>query len=194
VLDLEPDDQAYLSGRSRQALRTNMNHARQLGVEVTSVASYREWSTATREVLRSRSADPEVIRRLRPPPAQQEMGYYVAVDEAGHPVAISDVAIFAEYAVLLWSLSAPQHPAASSSRYLLHTFMRSDLRSRGVRYLIAGTGVSDAPGLHYFQHLLGYDVRNLRIRVRKTSEGVSTTMPGSSRDAAGELALCRTRR
>ena len=165
VLDLEPDDQSYLSGRHRQALRTNMKHARKMGIEASSVGSYDEWSTATREVLRSRPGGPEMITRLRTPPATQDMGYFVAVDHSGRPVAISAAAIFTECAVLVWSLSAPDHPAASSSRYLLHTLMRSSLRRRGVRHLIAGTGVRDAPGLHYFQHLLGYEVRNLRIRV-----------------------------
>lgn len=190
VLDLEPDDQSYLSGRHRQALRTNINKARKLGVEVSPAASYREWSAATREVLRSRPAGPEMITRLRPPPDRQDMGYFVAVDDGGRPVAISVAAIFADCAVLVLSLSAPHHPAASSSRYLLHTCMRSDLRNRGVRYLIAGTGVCDAPGLHYFQHLLGYEVRNLRIRVRGTSEAVRTFPPDTCEEAAGEFALC----
>ena len=190
VLDLEPDDQAYLTGRHRQALRTNMTRARKLGVEVTSVASYDEWAIAARKVLRSRPGGLEMMARLRPPPGSQDMGYFVAVDDGGRPVAISVVAIFTECAVLVWSLSAPHHPAASSSRYLLHTFMRSDLRSRGVRHLIAGTGVRDAPGLHYFQHLLGYELRNLRVGARATANAVSAAVPVAGGGGAGEVALC----
>jgi hypothetical protein len=189
VLDLRLDDEAYLSGRHRQALRTNMRHARNMGVSVASVASYGEWATVTRAVLRSRSCGPEMTTQLRPPPATQDMAYFVAVDDRGRPTAISVVALFAEYAVLVWSLSAPDHPAASSSRYLLHTFMRSDLRGRGVRYLIAGTGVRDAPGLLYFQHLLGYEVRNLRIRVRASSEAVSRVVEDPCRLAADEVVV-----
>ena len=141
VLDLEPDDQAYLSGRSRQALRTNMKHAQKRGVEVTRVASYGEWSAATQEILGPREGAQERLAQLRPPPDTQDMGYFVAVDDTGHPVAISAVAIFSDYAMLVWSLSAPDHPAASSSRYLLQQpTVRSNLRGQGVRHLIAGTG------------------------------------------------------
>jgi hypothetical protein len=172
VLDLEPDDQAYLFGRRRQALRTNMRHARNLGVQIGSVSSYEEWSAATREVLCSRPHGQEMVTRLRPPPVGQDIGYFLAVDDSGRAVATTIVALFNDSAVLVWSFSAPDHPAASSSRYLLHTFMRSDLRMRGVRQLIGGTGVRDTPGLHYFQHLLGYEVRNLRIRVRETPEAL----------------------
>ena len=174
VLDLEAEDQAYLSGPPRQSLRRNMRRARKLGVEVCSVATYSEWSAAAEEVLRSRRGRPETMTQLRPPPSTQNMAYYVAVDDRHRPVAISVVAIFTESAVLAWSLSVPDHPAALPSRYLLHTFMRSDLRGRGVRHLIGGTGVRDRPGVHLFQHFLGYEVRNLRIRVRETSEALST--------------------
>jgi hypothetical protein len=45
VLDLGPDDESYLAGRHKQALRTNMSHARQLGVQVNRVATY-DGSTA----------------------------------------------------------------------------------------------------------------------------------------------------
>jgi hypothetical protein len=159
-----------------------MTHARQLGVEVRSVAGYSEWCTAAREVLRSRPDGAERIDRLRPPPDTQDMGYFVAVDDTGRPVAVSVVALFTGCAVLVWSVSAPHHPAASSSRYLLHTFMRSDLRRRGVRHLIAGSGMRDSPGLHYFQHLLGYEVRNLRIRVGESSQAVSTFVSDACRD------------
>ncbi len=169
VLDLEADDQAYLSGPPRQSLRRNMRRARKLGVEVCSVATYREWAVAAEEVLRSRQGRPEATTELRPPPGTQDMAYYVAFDDKHRPVAISVVAIFTESAVLVWSLTVPDHPAALPSRYLLHAFMRSDLRGRGVRHLIGGTGVRDTPGVHLFQHFLGYEVRNLRIRVRDGS-------------------------
>jgi hypothetical protein len=189
VLDLEPDDQAYLVGRRKQALRTNMRHARNLGVEIASVSSYEEWSTATREVLCLRPHGLEMTTRLRPPAASQDMGYFLAVDDSGRAVATTVVALFNQCAVLVWSFSAPDHPAASSSRYLLHTFMRSDLRTRGVRHLIGGTGVRDAPGLHYFQHLLGYEVRNLRIRVGEQPEALPAFVPNPCGGPGDDMAM-----
>jgi hypothetical protein len=168
VLDLAPDDDSYLVGRRKQALRTNMTHARQLGVQVNKVFTYDEWSPAAREILRSRAGEPELalIPRMRPPSGKQEMGYFVATDDTGRPLAFSCSAIFNGCGVLTCMLSVPDHPAASASRYLLHTAMRSDLRSRGVRHLIGGTAIGTSPGLQYFQYLLGYEVRNLDITVR----------------------------
>jgi hypothetical protein len=130
-----------------------------------SVATYDEWSLAAREVLQFRPNGMDFVSHMQSPPVTQEMGYFVATDPRGSPVAFSLVAIFNECAVLICSVSLAHHPAASSSRYLLHTFMRSDLRARGVRYLIAGSAVTESPGLQYFQYLLGYEVYNLRISV-----------------------------
>jgi hypothetical protein len=107
---------------------------------------------------------------MAPPSAGQDVGYFVANDHEGRPVAYSVVAVFNDCGVLTGMVSVPHHPAASPSRYLLHTFMRSDLRSRGVRHLVVGSAIGLSPGLQYFQYLLGYEVRNLRITVRDRSE------------------------
>jgi hypothetical protein len=165
VLDLAPDDRAYLVGRRKQALRTNLRRARQQGVHVKALATYDEWFLTASEALRYRSWGPQVIGRMTPPADGQDMGYFIATDHEGRLVAISMVAIFNDCAVLLCLLSVPHHPAASSSRYLLHTGMRSDLRARGVRHLIVGSPLKESPGLQYFQHLLGYEMRNLDITV-----------------------------
>jgi hypothetical protein len=177
VLDLAPDDDNYLAGRRKQALRTNLSHARQEGLHGKRVATYDEWSVAAHEVLRSRGGGPELelIQQMQPPSGLQDVGYYAVVDQEGRSVAYSVAAIFNDSAVLTCMLSVPQHPAASAARYLLHTLMRSDLRTRGVRYLIVGTAVAISPGLQYFQYLLGYEVRNLHITVRKPVEPVHSS-------------------
>ena len=129
---------------------------------------------------------------MRPPSGKQEMGYFVATDDTGRPLAFSCSAIFNGCGVLTCMLSVPDHPAASVSRYLLHTAMRSDLRSRGVRHLIGGTAMGSSPGLQYFQYLLGYEVRNLDITVRGPVYGSRPRqgfVPGSrsrQRDGANE--------
>jgi hypothetical protein len=166
VLDLAPDDEAYLAGRRKQALRTNLRHARQQGLQANLVETYDEWLAAAREVLRHRQDGSEVLGQMGPPPDSQPVAYYVATVPGGRPVAYGITAIFNDCAVLARMLSAPTDPASSSARYLLHTFMRSDLRDRGVRNLIVGTAIRETPGLQYFQYLLGYEVRNLQITVR----------------------------
>jgi hypothetical protein len=170
LLDLAPDDEQYLAGRRKQALRTNLSHARRLGVRVNRVETYEEWSIAAREILQYVDGGPEMIQRMRPPTDGQDMGYYLAIDREDRPVAFSIAAIFNDVAILVRAISRAGTSAASSARYLVHTFMRSDLRCRGVRHLIAGTAIRDASGLQYFQYLLGYEVRNLRITVREAVE------------------------
>jgi hypothetical protein len=165
VLDLGPDDEAYLAGRRKQALRTNLNHARRWGLQAKTIGSYDEWAALATDILRSRPDGEIWIEMVQRPPATDDMQYFVAVDDAGRPLAFNVTAVMNDCAVLIWSASASDHPSRSAARYMLHTFMRTELRCRGVQQLIAGR-TRGSPGLQYFQHLLGYEVRNLRITVR----------------------------
>src|SRR5689334_4840654 len=54
VLELPAADQAYLSGRHKQALRTNLRHARDSEVTSDRVLSYEEWSEAASVILNAR--------------------------------------------------------------------------------------------------------------------------------------------
>jgi hypothetical protein len=164
VLDLALDEPAYLAGRRKQALRTNLRRARQLSLQATAV-TYDQWFAAACEVLGHRRHGPEVIEQMGPAPEGQPVSYYVATAPGGRPLAYGVVPIFNDCAVLARMLSAPDDPASSPARYLLHSVMRSDLRDRGVRNLIVGTAIRQTPGLQYFQYLLGYEVRNLQITV-----------------------------
>jgi hypothetical protein len=189
VLDLAADDETYLIGRRKQALRTNLTHAGQHGVKARRIASYHEWSVDACEVLRQRPDGLERINQMQPPPVTQPVAYYVATARGERPVAYSVAAIFNDCAVLARMLSIPDHPASSAARYLLHTYMRSDLRSRGIRHLVVGTAIRERPGLQYFQYLLGYEVRNLRIVVRD----MARSRPSDRRSvpAASQLHLDR---
>jgi hypothetical protein len=183
VLDLSVDAERYLVGRRKQALRTNLRRAGDLGVQVSRLATHEEWFTAVREVYRSRPDGQERIAEIQPLPAGQEVGYYAATDREGRVVAFAIAVIFNDCAVLAGMVSVPSHPASSSARYLLHTFVCSDLRSRGIRNLIVGTATRVPPGLQYFQYLLGYEVRNLRITVSDAQR---------TRPAASPTSFCRS--
>jgi hypothetical protein len=59
--------------------------------------------------------------------------------------------------------------------------MRSELRDRGVRHLVAGSAVRETAGNQYFQFLLGYEVRNLVITVDPhPAQILNLVRPGSS--------------
>ena len=82
------------------------------------------------------------------------------------PLAFAGVALFGQFAVLFSMLShLERHPGASWARYQLHTFLALDLGRSGVRYLLVDSALREPAGNQYFQHLLGYRARNLRVEV-----------------------------
>jgi len=164
VLDLPADEQRYLVGRARQTLRTNLRHARDLGVTSDRV-SYEAWVEAAAAVLGSRSSSDPLGEQCKP---GRHRAYYVARDADGTALAFAGADLFGQFAGLFIMLSRRGHPGASWARYQLHTFLALDLSSSGVRYLLAGSALREPTGHQYFQHLLGYRVCNLRVEVIPT--------------------------
>ena len=163
VLDLPAAEKHYLVGRPRQALRTNLRHARALGV-TSSRVTYETWFEAMSAVMRARGDKPGP-EQDGPGPGQQ-VAYYVARDARGRPLAFAGTALFGRFAALFTLVSRPdRQPDASWARYQLHTFLALDLGCSGVEHLLTGSALRESPGNQYFQHLLGYRARNLRIKV-----------------------------
>jgi hypothetical protein len=163
VLDLPAAEEYYLVGRSRQALRTNLRHARALEV-ASSRVTYETWFEAASAVLRARGEEPGPDQD-RPRPGQ-EAAYYVARDVSGAPLAFAGAALFGQFAALFSLVSRPdRQPDASWARYQLHTFLALDLGCSGVEHLLAGSALRETAGTQYFQHLLGYRARNVRVKV-----------------------------
>jgi hypothetical protein len=161
VLDLPATEEHYLVGRHRQALRTNLRHARALGV-TSSQVTYETWLEAVRVVLRARGGQPGPQEDRHRSPA----AYYVARDARGTPLAIAGAALFGQFAALFALVNRPdRQPDASWARYQLHTFLTLDLGRSGVEHLLTGSALREPPGTQYFQHLLGYRARNLRVKV-----------------------------
>jgi hypothetical protein len=166
VLELPTAEERYLTGRHRQALRTNLRHARDLGVTSERVQTYEAWFEAARAILHARRDGHAVGREMDRPEPGQHVAHYVARDAHGTPLAIASVALFGQFAVLFAMLSRPdRHPGASWARYQLHTFLALDLGRAGVRHLLVGSALRETVGNQYFQHLLGYRARNLRVEV-----------------------------
>jgi hypothetical protein len=163
VLDLPAAEDHYLVGRPRQALRTNLRHARALGV-TSSRVTYETWYKAVSTVMQARDDKPGP-EQDRPRP-EQDVAYYVARDARGTALAFAGAALFGQCGVLFALVSRPdRQPAASWARYQLHTFLVFDLGSSGVEHLLTGSALRVSAGNQYFQHLLGYQPRNLRIEM-----------------------------
>ena len=63
VIDVPPKVETYLSGRPRQALRTNLGHARRLGLTVERAPADADFHATIDQVLRKREAtDAEISR------------------------------------------------------------------------------------------------------------------------------------
>jgi hypothetical protein len=178
VLDLPAAEDHYLVGRSKQALRTNLRHARARGVTPSRV-TYETWFDAVSAIMRARDDTPGP-EHDRPRP-EQEVAYYVARDARGTALAFAGAALFGQFAVLFALVSRPdRQPDASWARYQLHTFLALDLGCSGVKHLLVGSALRVSAGHQYFQHLLGYRPRNLRVEMIRSPERF-TKRPTSQR-------------
>jgi hypothetical protein len=166
VLELPTVEQHYLVGRAKQALRTNLRHARAHGVTSERIPTYEAWFEAASVILRTRRDGPATAQKMDKPGPGQQVAYYVARDADETPLAFAGIALFGQFAVLFTMLSRlDRHPSASWARYQLHTFLALDLGCSGVKHLIVGSALRETVGNQYFQHLLGYRARNLRVEM-----------------------------
>jgi hypothetical protein len=164
VLDLQSDDDLYFTGRRKKTLRNHLNQARRAGITVTRSVGYSDWLASARQIYQQRPGGEETLRRICQPDDDEKMVYLVATNPTGTPVAIAGAVVLDQLAVLFTLITRPGEPYAALSRYLIHTELRSQLKKDGVQFLTAGSALRLVPGLQYFQFVLGYEVRNLRIR------------------------------
>ena len=166
VLELPAVEKQYLTGRPKQALRTNLSHARKNGITSVRVETYEEWLEDLSVVLSARGdLEPEKWDEHKIVPGQK-IAYYVARDAEQTPLACARVAVFGQFGALFSMLSRPDmYPSTSWARYQLHTFLALDLGSSGVEYLQVGSAFKEPDGTQFFQHLVGYRARNISLKV-----------------------------
>jgi hypothetical protein len=165
VLDVPRSPYEYLSGKRRQAVRTNIRQAARAGIVCERSAGYRDWMDSAEKVFAARDSGAEALATMGPPPNGARTLLYAAKDAECRPVAVAGAVLFGDLAYLFTLLSDPDHKTAASSRYMLHTFVALDLSQEGARHLVVGSALREREGNQYFQHLLGYRVRNLRLDV-----------------------------
>jgi hypothetical protein len=118
----------YLAGRHRQAVRTNIRRAQELGITATRLGGYDEFAAASAPVYRSRSGGDAVLAATRKPPPSDEFAWYSIVAR-GVPITVAAVALFGDFAVLA---------------------------AHGIRQLVVGSVLRESDGNQYFQRLLGF--------------------------------------
>ncbi|MBS1677912.1 MAG: hypothetical protein JST08_11050 [Actinobacteria bacterium] len=147
VLTLPKDFAQYLRGRHRQAVRTNVGHARRAGLTVarTEIPNWEPGLDDTRRGL------------LTPGPI--EHWQVRGPDGEGQPLAEAIVTVDDDVALL--------HGLGSRVRYarwLLHTEIVERLcGSCGLLLANCDDAYLLGPGHQYFQRLLGYEIARLRL-------------------------------
>lgn len=140
VLHLPPDFDAYLCGRRRQAVRTNLHRARERGMECHGNA-LAAWNGRVHEL------------------GTIPVEHWWAVDGHGGTVAEAWLSVD-EHCALLHGMAS----TAAYGRWALHTAVVERLCRTGCSLLITNShdAVLMPPGQQHFQHLLGYSVARLR--------------------------------
>lgn len=161
VLSLPGDFAQYLRGRSRQAVRTNVGHARRAGLTVTRT-EVEGWEPGLDDTRRG---------LLSPGPVEWWRVY--GPDGAEPPLAEAIVTVDDDVALL--------HGLGSSARYarwLVHTAVVESLCGR-CRLLLVNS--DDAyllsAGNRHFQRLLGYDIARLELPKARRPEAAAACTP-----------------
>lgn len=145
VLALPPAFAAYMRGRHRQAVRTNVGHARRARLTVLSCA-IDNWGPG---------ADDSRFAAITPGPVER----WMVLTQDGAFAADSILTVDGEVALLQGLVSFTSH-----ARWLLHTAIVERLCG-DCDYLVTNSDAAYrlAPGTQHFQRLLGYQVSRLRI-------------------------------
>lgn len=158
ALLLPEDTDGYLRGRHRQALRTNLKRAGELGISCRVLAPGEELARRSEELARARGWDP----RLTTPdvPARE---FVLAEDPAGSTLAMTVVIADVECAYLAYFIAMEPSRPHSLARYALSADLVERLIRRDVRILLVEGTLWASTGVQYFQRRLGFEPYNIRI-------------------------------
>jgi hypothetical protein len=145
VLSLPADFADYRRGRHRQAVRTNVNHARKAGLTVTS-RTLDTWGPGPGDFR---------VEYITPGPIER----WMAFDPDGRMVGDSILSVDAHVALLHGMVST-----VSPARWLLHTVLVERLCGSCELLLVNSAAVyRESYGSHHLQRLLGYQIARLRV-------------------------------
>jgi hypothetical protein len=167
VLELPAQRETYLVGRSMQAVRTGISHARRQGMSVVYVVDDDERRARVLELvdgrIRADFAQPLALWANGP----RDESWFV-VDDSGTTLGIAILAVDGQVA-RLDTMVAADGDGQSPSRYLLSAHVFMDLIDRGVSHVVAEGSLFLPPGLLYFQKRLGFRQMNIKLSQRHQS-------------------------
>jgi hypothetical protein len=163
VLPLEATQKKYLTGKSRQALRTNLSRARELGITCAVVDTEDDKRALVQAMAKGQREfhirDEEMFR------FPQDVTWMEARSGDGEQIAMALISQSSRYGLLIRLFARTDHHASSQARFALHSAVVEHVRANGGEYLLVeGKGpLLLEPGIQYFQHLNGYRLMNVRL-------------------------------
>jgi hypothetical protein len=189
VLELPAEPEAYLIGRSKQAVRTGLNHARREGLTVVRVTDDAERRARALELLDG-DIGAEFVCPLKVWAADPRDESWFAVDAQGKTLAVAVLTVDGPTARLNALISASGN-VRSPARYLLSAHVFMDLTRAGVSHVILEGSLFLSPGLLHFQRLLGFRPMNIRLtraEGRGCAQGRAIERRAGLRSTGAELA------
>lgn len=160
-LEIGASGARYLSGRLRQAVRSNITKAKREGSIACPIAPD-ELFRHIKTLSKSEPAFP-YLHALAREPVSKTFRHWVAKSSGDYPLVLARVQVIGEVAVLKYFCSSVD-AAASAARYLLFSKIVEDLTEEAVAVLLANMP-RKAAGVVYFQERLGF--RPCRVRVER---------------------------
>ncbi|HWC34894.1 MAG TPA: hypothetical protein VG650_08705 [Mycobacteriales bacterium] len=164
VLELPADPAEYLAGRKKQALRTNLAHAREHGITVSEIVAGAEQLDCIEQVLVAREDEwwAKYESWLRRVVDARLVRLFAGRGPDGAVLTVALVVPDAPWAMLRLFVSTPDD-LAGYARYSTHAFMVEALAKAGVRTLLVDTVFDAPPGVRYFQSRLGFELANIAV-------------------------------
>jgi len=165
VLRLPEDPVLYLQGGKRQAVRTNLHHAEELGFSFRELPDAATTRVEAARILRLHGDEFWDADELARSVARGASRVFVVADSAGAIQALAAAVVDTTWAHMYLCIS-DRSPSAHAALYLLNVGVVRQLAAEGLRYLFVRSAFQLTPGQRYLQARLGFEPTNLRVAAR----------------------------
>jgi hypothetical protein len=162
VLPLPEHPDLYLQGGKRQAARTNLHHAEELGFSFRELSDAATTRLEAARILRLHQDEFWDAEDLARDVAQRTSRVFVVADRAGTVQALAAVVVDTKWAHMYLCIS-DRSPSAHAALYMLNVGVVKQLAGEGLRYLFVRSAFQLTPGQRYLQARLGFEPMNLRL-------------------------------
>ena len=165
VLPLPGDLRLYLQGGKRQAVRTNLHHAEELGFAFRELPDAATTRVEADRILRLHQDEFWDADELARSVAQGKSRVFAVADRAGAVQALAAVVVDTSWAHMYLCIS-DKSPTAHAALYLLNVGVVKQLAAEGLGYLFVRSAFHLTPGQRYLQARLGFEPMNLHLAGR----------------------------